>query len=183
MCTNSSLRNGMNPGYRGYLTGRSSSCSSDFVALGDSKLWRCKLKRFVRRNSKNTIDFGAASAQIGKVFDPEIYSLRIDAAHVIENENTLVVLELIEAHSGAHVKIQPIWIDGPNANTGRLAAENQDLIAQLLTLARQPTAGDVDELIPKLIGLTFEARLVLSTDRRTGRTFNSLAEILKGDKS
>jgi hypothetical protein len=71
---------------------------------------RENMKRFVSRKSNNTMDFGAASAQIGKVFEPEIYSVRIDAAHVIENQNTLVVLELIEVETGAHVKIQPIWI-------------------------------------------------------------------------
>ena len=70
----------------------------------------------------------------------------------------------------------------PNANVGSLAVENKNLIAQLLKLAGKPTVGTPD-LIPELAGLSFEARLVLSTDGRTGRTYNALEEILKSEKS
>jgi hypothetical protein len=125
-----------------------------------------------------TIDFGAASAQIARVLDPEVYSLCIESARVLQkNQNTLVALELIEVEGGAHVATQPIWVDGPNANAGRLAAENRHLIAQLLALAGKPTAGNVHALIPELAGLTFEAQLVVAVDSRTGRSFNAIATI------
>jgi hypothetical protein len=143
------------------------------------------MKTFVRQKPVNTaavattIDFGAASGQIASALDPEVYSLRIEAARVVQrNQNTLIALDLIEVESGAHVAIQPIWVDGPNANAGRLAAENRHLIAQLLKLAGKPTAGDVHELIPALAGLTFEARLTICTDSRTGRIFNAIGTIL-----
>src|SRR5262252_6565406 len=117
------------------------------------------MKKFSRQNRTNTaapdiaIDFGAASTQIAQLFDPEIYQLRIESARVIQNnQNTLVALDLIEVESGAHVANQPIWVDGPNANAGRLAAENRHLIAQLLALADKPTVGNVHELIPELDG-------------------------------
>jgi hypothetical protein len=142
------------------------------------------MKRFVRQKPANnasadvTIDFGAASAQIARVFDPETYNLRIESASVIHrNQNTLVVLELIEVESGAKVALQPIWVNGPNADAGGLAAENRHLIAQLLRLARKPTVGQVHALIPELTGLTFEARLVLAMDPRTARTYNAIASI------
>ena len=44
------------------------------------------MKKFVRQNPNNTaaaditIDFGAASAQIARVLDPEVYNLRIEFA-------------------------------------------------------------------------------------------------------
>ena len=143
------------------------------------------MKTFVRQKPANTaavatnIDFGAASAQIARVLDPEVYSLRIESARVVQrNQNTLIALDLIEVDSGAQVAIQPIWVDGPNANAGRLAAENRHLIAQLLALAGKPTAGDVHELIPALAGLTFEAQLVFSANSRTGRIFNAISTIL-----
>jgi hypothetical protein len=91
---------------------------------------------------------------------------------------TLIVLDLVEVESGARVAMQPIWVDGPNANGGRFAAENRHLIAQLLKLAGKPTAGDPRELIPTLAGLTFEAQLIISTDSRTGRTFNAIGTII-----
>ena len=141
------------------------------------------MKRFVSEKPNNIIDFGAASAQIGQTFKAEIYNLRIESARVVGKQNTSVLLDLIETESGAKVAIQPMWVDGPNANAGGLAVQNKDLIAQLLTLAGQPTVGDVADLIPKLAGLSFEARLVLSTDGRTGRTYNALAKILTGDES
>jgi hypothetical protein len=143
-----------------------------------------KMKKFIRQTPSNTavadlnIDFGAASAQIARVLDPEVYKLCIESARVVQkNQNTLVVLELIEVESGAHVATQPIWVDGPNANAGRLAAENRHLIAQLLALAGKPTAGNVHALIPELAGLTFEAQLALEVDSRTGRSFNAIATI------
>jgi hypothetical protein len=141
------------------------------------------MKKFIRQKSTNapadlTIDFGAASGQIAQVLDPEVYRLRVESARVIQNSpNTSIVLDLIEVESGAHIASQPIWVDGPNANSGRLAAENRHLIAQLLNLAGMPSVGNVHELIAGLGGLTFEARLVLAIDRRMGRTFNALAEI------
>jgi hypothetical protein len=112
------------------------------------------------------------------VLDPGVYNLRIESARVVQkNQNTLVALELIEVESGADVATQPIWVDGPNANAGRLAAENRHLIAQLLALAGKPTAGNVHALIPELAGLTFEGQLALAVDSRTGRSFNAIATI------
>jgi hypothetical protein len=48
----------------------------------------------------------------------------------------------------------------------------------LLALAGKPTAGEVHELIPALAGLTFEARLTIYADSRTGRIFNAIGTIL-----
>ena len=124
------------------------------------------------------IDFGAASDQVARVFDPEVYTLRIESARVVQkNQNTLIVFDLVEVESGARVAMQPIWVDGPNANGGRLVAENRHLIAQLLKLAGKPTAGDPRDLIPTLAGLTFEAQLIITPDSRTGRVFNGIGSI------
>ena len=146
------------------------------------------MKTFVRQKPADAaavasnIDFGAASGQIARVLDPEVYSLSIESARVVQrNQNTFIALDLIEVESGAHVAIQPIWVDGPNANAGRLAAENRHLIAQLLKLAGKPTAGEVHELISALAGLTFEAQLTICTDSRTGRVFNAIGSILIDD--
>ena len=143
------------------------------------------MKTFVRQEPPDAaavatnIDFGAASGQIARVLDPEVYGLSIESARVVQrSQNTLIALDLIEVESGAHVAIQPIWVDGPNANAGRLAAENRHLIAQLLKLAGKPTAGEVHELISALAGLTFEAQLTICTDSRTGRVFNAIGTIL-----
>jgi hypothetical protein len=138
------------------------------------------MKTFTRQKPTNTpavIDFGAASA--ARVFDPEVYPLRIESARVVQNnKNILITLDLVEVDSGARVALQPLWVDGPNAGAGLLAAENRYLIAQLLRLAGQPTVGDALQLIPTLAGLTFEAQLTLSPDSRTGRTFNAIGSIL-----
>src|SRR5262245_45912404 len=65
-----------------------------------SKFRSSKMKTFVRQKSTGTvavatnIDFGAASAQIARVLDPEVYKLRIESARVVSSkENTLVVLD------------------------------------------------------------------------------------------
>jgi hypothetical protein len=70
-----------------------------------------------------------------------------------------------------------LWVDGPSAGANRLAADNRHLVAQLLTLAGLPTAGNVRALIPQLAGLEFDARLVLDVDSRSGRTYNTIAAI------
>src|SRR5438045_9764819 len=111
------------------------------------------MKTFVRQKPANSatvatnIDFGAASAEIARVLDPEVYSLRIEAARVVQrNQNTLIALDLIEIESGTRVAMQPIWVDGPNANAGRLASEKKHLIRQLLELAGKPTSGYVQQV-------------------------------------
>jgi hypothetical protein len=155
---------------------------------GLAQLGVAKMKKFVRQKPTDTaaiatnIDFGAASAQIARVLDPEVYALRIESARIVlSNNNTLVVLDIIEIDSGARVALQPLWVDGPNASVGRLAAENQHLVAQLLTLAGLPTAGNVGSLIPQLMGLEFDARLAFAIDNRSGRTYNALAVIYVDD--
>ena len=108
------------------------------------------MRKFVRQKPNNTtaaditIDFGAASAQIAqRARSGGLPTFALKSARVIQNnQNTLVALDLIEIESGAHVANLPIWVDGPNANAGRLVAENRHLIAQLLNACRasQPRA-------------------------------------------
>ena len=142
------------------------------------------MKKFTRQQSGNTpaadidIDLGAAAAKVAHVLEPDDYRLRVEAARVVQSgPNVLVALELALMDGGGRVNSRPLWVDGPNAGAGHLAAENQHLLAQLLALAGLPTAGKLNELIPKLTGLEFDARLVLATDRRDGRTFNTIAAI------
>ena len=104
------------------------------------------------------LDFGAAAAKVARPFEPGEYRLRIDSARVVQNRrnNIFVVLDLVMAEGGERVSSQPLWIGGPNAGVGPLAAENRNLVAQLLTLAGQPTTGNVNALIPQLTGLEFD---------------------------
>ena len=89
---------------------------------------------------------------------------------------------LAEAYGAfTRVSLQPLWVDGPNAKAGSLVAENCDVIAQMLSGAGLATSGNVGELIPKLAGHEFAARLVISHDSRTGRTYNSIAAVIPED--
>jgi hypothetical protein len=147
------------------------------------------MKKFIRQNATKAaaadiaIDFGAASEQVARLFEPEVYGLKVKSASVRQNQNGNVFLDfdLIELESGARVSLQPLWVDGPNAEAGLLVVENRDVIAQMLRHAGLPTSGNVGELIPKLAGLEFGARLTIYPDSRTGRTFNSIAAIVPVD--
>ena len=146
------------------------------------------MKKFTRQTSGNApiadvnLDFGAAGAKVACLFEPGEYRLRIESARIFQNkQNILVNLALIETESGSRVDLRPLWVDGPNAGAGDLAMNNQDLIGQLLKLRGLPTAGNVNDLIPQLAGLEFDARLVLDPDNRTGRTYNALADIYMDD--
>ena len=97
------------------------------------------------------------------------------------NGNVFVDFDLVELESGARVSLQPLWVAGPNADAGPLVVENCDVIAQMLRRAGLETAGNVGELIPKLAGLEFGARLTIYPDSRTGRTFNLIAAIIPED--
>jgi hypothetical protein len=145
------------------------------------------MKRFTRQQAPNqapdvVLDFGAAAAKVPQVFEPGEYKLRIESARVTGNQNTSIALDLIETESGRRVDSRALWVDGPNANSGTLTAENQHLIAQLLSLAKLPTVGNVRTLIPKLTGLEFNARLVLRDDR-SGRSFNAIADVYMDEVS
>ena len=112
------------------------------------------MRKFVRQKSNSgvpdvSMNFGAAAAKVARVFEHGEYKLRIESAKVIQkNENILIVLDLIETETGGRVAGLPLWVDGPRSDAGNLTAENQHLIAQLLTLAKLPTVGNVSELIP-----------------------------------
>ena len=141
------------------------------------------MRKFVRQKSNGNaadvnIDFGAAAAKLARTLEPDEYKIRVSSARVIQhNENVLVALDLVDRESGGRVDTLPLWVAGPNASVGDLAAKNQHVIAQLLTLAGLPTSGNVGTLIPKLAGLEFDARLALAVDGRSGRTHNELTEI------
>lgn len=116
------------------------------------------MKKFTRQKSGNadiTLDFGAAAAKVARVFEPGEYRLRIESARLVQSgRNISVALDLAMVEGGDRVASRPLWVDGPNADIGPFAAENQNLIAQLLTLAGQPTTGNANALIPKLTGLS-----------------------------
>jgi hypothetical protein len=142
------------------------------------------MKKFTRQKSDHVqttdihLDFGAAAAKVAHVLEPGDYKLRIESARVIQSaQNILIVLDLVEADSGGRVDSRPLWVDGPNAGAGQFVMENRHRIAQLLSLVGLPTVGNVGALIPQLAGLEFDARLVLATDSRSGRTYNAIAEI------
>jgi hypothetical protein len=147
------------------------------------------MKKFIRQNATKApapdiaIDFAAASEQVARVLEPEVYGLQVKTASVRHspNSNVFVVLDLVELESAARVSLQPLWVAGPNADAGSLVAENRDVIAQMLSGAGLARSGNVGELIPKLAGHEFAARLAISHDSRTGRTYNSIAAIIPDD--
>ena len=113
------------------------------------------MKKFTRQKSGNadkSISIScAAAAKVAHVFEPGEYRLRIESARVVSSkQNVLVALDLIETEGGGRVAKSPLWVEGPNAGDGQLVTENQHLVAQLLTLAGLPTAGNVGALIPQL---------------------------------
>ena len=90
------------------------------------------------------IDFGAASGKVSHILEPNDYRLKVTSAKVIErNSNILVVLDIAEAESSDRVDTRPLWVEGPKSDSGNLVAENQHMIAQLLTLKKLPTVGNV----------------------------------------
>jgi hypothetical protein len=147
------------------------------------------MKKFIRQTAPKApaadiaIDFGAASEKVARVFEPEVYGLQVKTASVRHNQNgnVFVDFDLVELESSARVSLQPLWVAGPNAEAGQLVVENRDVIAQMLRQAGLETSGNVGELIPKLAGHEFGARLAISHDSRTGRTFNSIAAIIPED--
>jgi hypothetical protein len=141
------------------------------------------MKTFSRQKSDNAptaninIDFGAAATKVAHLVEPGEYGLRIDSARVVQNgQNIFVALDLVMMEGGDRIDDRPLWVAGPNAGNGPYAAENQNLIAKLLARAGLPTAGNVNDLVPKLQGLEFEGYLVVKRDTN-GRPFNVLVTI------
>jgi hypothetical protein len=147
------------------------------------------MKKFIRQNATKApaadiaIDFGAASEQVARAIEPGVYPLQVKTASVLQshNGNVFVVFDLVEQERGIRVSLQPLWVAGPNADGSSLVAENHDVIAQMLRQAGLETKGSVGELIPKLAGREFGARLAIYPDSRTGRTFNSIVAIIPED--
>jgi hypothetical protein len=145
------------------------------------------MKKFSRQKSGGSpatdfnLDFGAAAARVSRVFEPDDYKMRIESARVVRSgQNVLIALDLVMVEGGDRIDSRALWVDGPNAGAGPFAAENQNLLAKLLTLAGQPTTGNVNALIPKLTGLEFEGYLILKRDS-TGRISNALTTVHPAD--
>jgi hypothetical protein len=141
------------------------------------------MKKFTRQKSNNSptadinLDFGAAATKVARVVEPDDYKMRIETARVVQSgSNVLVALDLVMVESGDRIDSRPLWVDGPNAGLGPHAAENQHVLAQLLTLAGQPTSGNVHSLISQLSGLEFNGYLILKRDGN-GRSYNALAAV------
>jgi hypothetical protein len=122
------------------------------------------------------IDFGNAKNRLPQLLEHGSREVQVQAAKVVagKNGNISVVLDLLDVKTGARIDNRALWVDGPNANVGTLAAENQELIGRMLELAGKPTAGSVRQLIPEIAGLAFTAVLGVATDTRTGRPYNTL---------
>jgi hypothetical protein len=121
------------------------------------------------------INFGGAKDRLPQLFEPGSREVRVEAARVVwKNGNISIVLELVDVATGMRIYNRALWVDGPNANVGTLAAENRVLIARMLELANKPTAGSVRQLIPELAGLAFTVVLGIATDDRTGRPYNTI---------
>lgn len=145
------------------------------------------MRKFTRQKSGNSptadinLDFGAAAAKVARVFEPDDYKMRIETARVVPSgQNILIALDLVMVEGGDRIDSRPLWVAGPNGGISPFVAENQNLVAQLLSLAGQPTTGNINALIPKLTGLEFEGYLILKRDNN-GRTYNALAIIHQGD--
>ena len=90
------------------------------------------------------IDFGGAKDRLPKLLEPGSREVQIQAAAVAsKNDNISVILDLLDVETGVRIDNRPLWVDGPKANVGRLAAENRELIARMLELAGKPTSGPV----------------------------------------
>jgi hypothetical protein len=143
------------------------------------------MKRFVRQKAEAPnveINFGAASTKIPRTVEPNTYRLKLNGARVFgKNGNVLIALDVVDTESGDRIETRPLWVDGPNKDSGDLVYENQHIVAQLLTLANLPTIGNVSELIPKLAGLEFDAQLGLGVDNRDGRSFNSIIDVFANE--
>jgi hypothetical protein len=121
------------------------------------------------------IDFGGAKDRLPKLLEPGSREVQIQAAKVVaKNDNISVILDLLDVETGVRIDSRPLWVDGPKANSGTLAAENQELIGRMLELAGKSTSGPVGQLMAELAGLTFTAVLGVGTDSRTGRVYNTL---------
>jgi hypothetical protein len=137
-----------------------------------------------------TIDFG--QSQRAEVLEPDLYSLRVDDVKVTSNSthagvNTSVILTLTEMTESVAIRSAPLWIDGPNARRGDLAAENRATIKELLEAAGHPTKGNPIELLEKLKGFEFSGELIVDRDA-SGRPCNrmvSAEQLLKdaGDET
>ena len=145
------------------------------------------MKKFTRQTSGHApaadinLDFGAAAAKVAHVFEPDDYKMRIETARVVQSgQNILIALDLVMMEGGDRIDSRPLWVAGPNAGISPFAAENQNLVAHLLSLAGQPTTGNINALIPKLTGLEFEGYLILKRDSN-GRTYNALATVHQDD--
>jgi hypothetical protein len=114
--------------------------------------------------------------------NPGDYTCTVAKAALIEPRNAgniSAVIELVDPPSGDYFDLRPLWIDGPNAANGNMAARNIAVIADLLEAIGIPPGSYKelnDELLARLIDKTFELTLDLDRGGRGGM-FNIIVRV------
>ena len=113
--------------------------------------------------------------------DPGVYWGTIEEATLVESARRggNVSIALTIRNAGVDVPVlfdlRPLWISGPNAHRGNMAARNFGIVADLLAAAGVAAADSYTELTGDMLGrlrnVTFELRLA-AEEGRDGRTFN-----------
>jgi hypothetical protein len=138
-----------------------------------------------RRSNKPTmrkLSVSTESVARRSLVDPGDYLATVKKALLIEprrDGNISVVLELVDPESDNYYDTRPLWVSGPNAGNGNMAARNVGIVCDLLkVIGIPPTAYKEldDELLARLVGKTFELTLGLDRGSRGG-AFNVIARV------
>jgi hypothetical protein len=117
--------------------------------------------------------------------NPDDYIVIVRNAVLIEprhDGNISVALELADPESGKYFYVRPLWVDGPNAGRGNMAAHNLGIIADLLEVIGIPPTSYKelnDELLARLIGRSFNITLDIDRGNRGG-VFNVVVRVNGG---
>jgi hypothetical protein len=113
--------------------------------------------------------------------DPGDHAATIENATLVKSQrgNVSVVLALGNPDTGHLFDVRPLWIDGPNAAAGTMAARNLAIIGDLLeAVGVAPDSYNAidNKLLASLVGKTFDIHRSLEYGQ-TGQVFNAIALI------
>jgi hypothetical protein len=135
------------------------------------------------KNDGRELSVAKSTTQRPELLDPGQYDVRIEEARLVGSShssgNISVALRLREVDSRAIVDTRPLWIGGPHADRGPMAARNQRIVSDLLAAAGiddDSFTTFTDAVLANLVGKVFAVELGIDRGKLAA-SFNSINRI------
>jgi hypothetical protein len=133
------------------------------------------------QGSNTVLSVTKQTAQRPELVEPGAYDVLVEEARLVgrPGSNVSVALKLRTTDTQTIVDTRPLWIGGPHADRGPMAARNQRIVSDLLTAAGiddDSFTTFTDAVLANLVGKVFAVELGIDRGKLAS-SFNCIARV------